>query len=162
MQVRVSELSTISSRRSLVISVGAALLCIIGTVCVINPVFYINDDAALHSILSGSVSGVPDAHAIYINYLICIPVVLLYQSIPQVPWFLICLELALLLACTALNYVIIRFAGRFTFEGVVALDLGGGSLFCFYSISPSFGQMLFSRTIRFVQPYYAEDRFASI
>lgn len=46
-----------------------------------------NDDRYITSILSGVITGSPDAHVIYVNYLLSFPLMLLYQITTNVPWY---------------------------------------------------------------------------
>ena len=38
--------------------------------CVVKPVYYLNDDVTMRSIVSGACTGVPDGHAVYMLSLI--------------------------------------------------------------------------------------------
>lgn len=49
--------------------------------------FEINDDKCITEILCGRLTGVPDAHTVYVNYLLSLPLSLLYRAVPTVPWF---------------------------------------------------------------------------
>lgn len=49
--------------------------------------FETNDDRYITSILSGVITGSPDAHAIYVNYLLTFPLSLLYRITIKVPWY---------------------------------------------------------------------------
>ena len=49
--------------------------------------FETNDDRYITSILSGVITGSPDAHAIYVNYLLTFPLALLYRITTNVPWY---------------------------------------------------------------------------
>ncbi len=49
--------------------------------------FETNDDRYITSILSGVITGSPDAHAIYVNYLLTFPLSLLYRITAKVPWY---------------------------------------------------------------------------
>ncbi|MCD7842016.1 MAG: hypothetical protein LUG56_06045 [Lachnospiraceae bacterium] len=49
--------------------------------------FETNDDRIFVEFLSGSLTGSPDAHAIYLNYLLSWPLMVLYRVTPSVPWY---------------------------------------------------------------------------
>lgn len=49
--------------------------------------FETNDDRYITSILSGVITGSPDAHVIYVNYLLALPLSLLYRITTMVPWY---------------------------------------------------------------------------
>ena len=67
------------------LSVSAALLAIVW--CRTCIYFETNDDRYIASILSGAVTGSPDAHVIYMNYLLSLPLSLLYRFTVEVPWY---------------------------------------------------------------------------
>lgn len=50
------------------------------------PVFYLNDDVTMRSILSGAYTGVPDGHAVYMQYPLTGGLALLYRIAGFVPW----------------------------------------------------------------------------
>lgn len=50
-------------------------------------VFVSNDDIFLQAILSGSLTGEPDAHAIYILYPLAWTIALFYRLLPEVNWY---------------------------------------------------------------------------
>lgn len=49
--------------------------------------FETNDDRYLISILSGVLTGEPDAHGIHVNYLLSAPLSMLYRITTRVPWY---------------------------------------------------------------------------
>lgn len=49
--------------------------------------FETNDDKFIADILSGTLTGEPDAHTIYVNYLLSYPLSLLYHVSVQIPWY---------------------------------------------------------------------------
>lgn len=49
--------------------------------------FETNDDKFITEILSGSLGGRPDAHVVYVNYLLTLPLSLLYRILPHIPWY---------------------------------------------------------------------------
>ncbi len=66
--------------------------------------FETNDDRIFVEFLSGSLTGSPDAYAIYLNYLLSFPLMLLYRVLPGVPWYGLFL---IAMHCVAL-YLIIK------------------------------------------------------
>lgn len=62
-----------------------------------SPVFYLNDDVTMRSIMSGAYTGTPDAHAVYMKYPLTYLLSLCYRLTDVVPW----LEI-FFYACTAL------------------------------------------------------------
>ena len=56
----------------------AAFLC--------RPVFYLNDDVTMRSILSGIYTGVPDGHVVYMKYPLTGMLSLLYRLTDKLPW----------------------------------------------------------------------------
>lgn len=50
------------------------------------PVFYLNDDVAMRSILSGAYTGTPNGHAVYMKYPLTGVLALLYRICGLVPW----------------------------------------------------------------------------
>lgn len=49
--------------------------------------FETNDDVYITAILSGVITGQPDAHVIHVNYLLALPLALLYRITVNVPWY---------------------------------------------------------------------------
>ncbi len=66
--------------------------------------FETNDDRFITEILSGAVTGEPEAHVVYVNYLLSLPLSLLYRLWGQIPWYGGLLLLLHLTACGALFY----------------------------------------------------------
>lgn len=64
----------------------ALLLIMIMVACLVQPVFYLNDDVTMRSILSGAYSGTPDGHAVYMQYPLTGLLALLYRIVPVIPW----------------------------------------------------------------------------
>lgn len=83
------------------------LLLMIVVGCLIRPVFYLNDDVTMRSILSGAYTGTPDGHAVYMQYPLTGLLALLYQIIPVVPWmdlfFCGCIWLCMVLVAGSLE-----------------------------------------------------------
>lgn len=53
----------------------------------VTPIFYNNDDWYLNQLISGELTGVPEAHLVHIGYLSGIMLSLLYRFIPIIPWY---------------------------------------------------------------------------
>lgn len=51
-----------------------------------GPVFYLNDDVTMRSILSGSYTGTPDGHAVYMKYPLAGILSILYGVVGEIPW----------------------------------------------------------------------------
>ncbi len=49
--------------------------------------FETNDDVTIASILSGVITGEPEPHVVYVNYLLSLPLSLLYRMTVHVPWY---------------------------------------------------------------------------
>lgn len=58
----------------------------IGLTIIKTPVFYLNDDVTMRSILSGAYTGTPDGHAIYMQYPLTGGLAFLYDIMPFIPW----------------------------------------------------------------------------
>ncbi len=65
----------------------AAGIVVIVAMLLYPPVFYLNDDVTMRSILSGAYTGVPDGHAVYMKYPLTGILALLYKVMHFVPWF---------------------------------------------------------------------------
>jgi len=67
-------------------------------------VYLTNDDMYLQAIVSGEISGIPDAHMIYSNYIIGLILSSLYKALPSIPWYGLYLEGSIALCiCLLLN-----------------------------------------------------------
>ncbi len=72
---------------------GRKWLCI-GTLFIVTvvliilsaPVFYLNDDVTMRSILSGAYTGTPDGHAVYMQYPLSGVLAILYRVVGFIPW----------------------------------------------------------------------------
>ena len=65
-------------------------LTIVSAVVITSQFTYLcdtNDDVLLRSIVSGTFTGMPDAHLIYIMYPLGLILKALYQLSPNVPWY---------------------------------------------------------------------------
>ena len=73
------------NRSFLITGLTAVVFLGIGLLC---PLMYdLNDDVTLRSILSGSYTGSPDGHAVYMKYPLTGLISLLYRACRPVPWF---------------------------------------------------------------------------
>ncbi len=65
-----------------------ATLFIVTVVLIIlsTPVFYLNDDVTMRSILSGAYTGTPDGHAVYMQYPLTGVLAMLYRVAGFMPW----------------------------------------------------------------------------
>ena len=61
------------------------VLVIAGATC--PQIFYLNDDLMIRKILNGTYTGIPDGHAIYLQYPLTGLLALLYKVLPIVPWY---------------------------------------------------------------------------
>lgn len=61
--------------------------------------FSINDDRFMGELLSGSITGSPESHLVYIHYLLSLPLSLLYRVSTSIPWFGLMLLFFHLLSC---------------------------------------------------------------
>lgn len=52
-----------------------------------NFIFETNDDRIISEILSGAMTGSPESHVIYVNWLLSYPLSLLYRISARVPWY---------------------------------------------------------------------------
>lgn len=68
-----------------------------------RPVFAINDDLGLYSVLSGAYLGYPDAHVSFMEYPFSWMLASLYKLCKTIPWYGIVLE-GILLLCVLLGY----------------------------------------------------------
>ncbi len=67
-----------------------------------------NDDVALMSIVSGLMTGQPDAHLVFTNALIGLPLAALYRSFGNIEWYSLYLYAVQFIAMTAVAGAIIR------------------------------------------------------
>lgn len=70
--------------------------------------FYTNDDSAIQSLLSGAQTGYPNPNMMFLNYLLCRVLVLLYTVLPGPAWYLIMLETFQFLVLTSWSYLVLR------------------------------------------------------
>lgn len=89
--------------------------------------FETNDDKYITEILTGTFSQGPEAHTVFVNYLLSLVWAWLYRMVSFVPWYggsLILFEWA---ACTCINYAILKTAD--SWAGAVARHAG---YLCFF------------------------------
>ncbi len=65
---------------------GVVLTAMVIGMVLCPPVFYLNDDVTMRSILSGAYTGTPDGHAVYMMYPLSGVLALLYRLMGFVPW----------------------------------------------------------------------------
>ena len=70
--------------------------------------FETNDDRYISEILSGVLTGNPEAHTSYVNYLLCLPLTLLYRITGAVSWYGIMLLLSQIICYTLFFYILFR------------------------------------------------------
>ncbi len=61
------------------------VLVVAGATC--PQIFYLNDDLMIRKILNGTYTGMPDGHAVYMQYPLTGLLALLYRILPIVPWY---------------------------------------------------------------------------
>lgn len=66
------------------------LLLMVAATLLYSPVFYLNDDVTMRSILSGAYTGTPNGHAVYMQYPLTGLLALLYRLLPMCPWMELC------------------------------------------------------------------------
>ena len=67
------------------------ILSLVGIVTLLKPpVFYLNDDVTMRSILSGTYTGTPDGHAVYMQYPLTGLLALSYKLCGSLPWLELC------------------------------------------------------------------------
>lgn len=80
---------------------GLVLAIFIGIGILCPMVFYLNDDVAIRSILSGGYTGTPDGHGIYMKYPLTGIISLLYGLAGSIPWFSLMLSGCFVLSASA-------------------------------------------------------------
>lgn len=77
----------------------------------LSPVFYLNDDVTMRSILSGAYTGIPDGHAVYMQYPLTGILALLYRVTAFIPWFELfftaCITVCMVLVAEEFRYPVI-------------------------------------------------------
>lgn len=85
--------------------------------------FQTNDDRLIGEILSGALTGTPDAHTVCVNWLLCLPLSWLYKYFPGVPWYGLTLLLFCFLVCCVLLYGLLNW-GNNLWQWACLLGLG--------------------------------------
>lgn len=88
--------------------------------------FETNDDKFITEILSGTLSGKPDAHAIHINYLLAWPLSLLYRISTDIPWYG-----GMLVICHFLVYIALLQSIWSKARSILEFILLGGMVCCY-------------------------------
>lgn len=73
--------------RSWGLTAAAVFLALYVTGILFPMMFYLNDDVTMRNILSGTYTGVPNGHAVYMKYPLTGLISMLYRLFGQVPWF---------------------------------------------------------------------------
>lgn len=76
--------------------------------------FETNDDRYISEILSGTLTGSPEAHTTHVNYLLCLPLMLLYRITGSVAWYGWMLVLCQIFCYTVLCYLFLKKWGFFS------------------------------------------------
>lgn len=89
-----------------------ALIIVTGIAIVLRPpVFYLNDDVTMRSILSGAYTGTPDGHAVYMQYPLTGFLAILYRVAGGVPWlevfFTLCIVACMILLASRFEQPVI-------------------------------------------------------
>ncbi|MBR3825829.1 MAG: hypothetical protein IKJ39_11615 [Lachnospiraceae bacterium] len=66
--------------------IGTLFIVTVVLIILSTPVFYLNDDVTMRSILSGAYTGTPDGHAVYIQYPLSGVLAILYRVVGFMPW----------------------------------------------------------------------------
>lgn len=74
-------------RKRIAFIAGGVFLVLLAAGLLFPMTYYLNDDVTMRSILSGSYTGVPDGHAVYMKYPLTGLIVLLYRIKREIPWF---------------------------------------------------------------------------
>ncbi|MCD7805859.1 MAG: hypothetical protein LUH19_00785 [Lachnospiraceae bacterium] len=69
------------------LTAGMVILFVIIIFATVGIYYETNDDRIIAEFLSGSMTGEPDAGAIYLNYLLSYPLMLLYRMTTGIPWY---------------------------------------------------------------------------
>lgn len=66
--------------------IGTLFIVTVVLIILSTPVFYLNDDVTMRSILSGAYTGTPDGHAVYMQYPLSGVLAILYRVVSFMPW----------------------------------------------------------------------------
>lgn len=68
-------------------SIAAGVVMLLAVALKAGIYFQTNDDRIISEVLSGAAGSSPDAHVVYVNYLLALPLSLLYRITGTVPWY---------------------------------------------------------------------------
>lgn len=74
-------------KRNGLLSLAVAGGLMIAALAVTGIYFQTNDDKCITEILAGTFAEGPDAHTVYVNYLLSLPLSLLYRVTARIPWY---------------------------------------------------------------------------
>lgn len=89
--------------------------------------FETNDDRFIAEVLSGALGGVPEAHVVYVNYILSYPLSLLYKLCGGVPWYGLMLLWFQILVYTALFHSVCS-RGKTLADRVMAVGFIGSCI----------------------------------
>lgn len=75
------------------LAAGVTAVFVLLSIWAVGVYFETNDDRCITEILAGIIAPEEDAHAVYINYLLALPLTVLYRFASSVPWYGACLIL---------------------------------------------------------------------
>jgi hypothetical protein len=114
--------------RQLLVAALITAACFIWTYARIGIVYYINDDVGMQRIASGSMTGVSDAHLIYIKYVLGWVISGLYRAETGVDWYGLTM-LGFMYGCLALIlFRALQFASTIRQQGIVVTAVVVGYL----------------------------------
>lgn len=87
MEKRQGNKRTKEENRKVLLAAGICLLWLAVVRKTLGICFETNDDKFIAEILSGALTGEPESHAVYLNYLLSAPLALLYRITTAVPWY---------------------------------------------------------------------------
>jgi hypothetical protein len=116
------------SKRTFVISIGAAIIGLLGFSILTPGIYAYNDDAMMLSIVSGGYTGTPDGHMIYMAYPLSGLMALLYRLIRGIPWFPLFITSCYGAAAAGIWYRLLPQKGKARHRLLTAGLLLGGSL----------------------------------
>ena len=98
----------LTQRKSLLKSPGFISSAIVIAIYLIMCIFYKislgSDDVAIQNILCGNMTGTPDGHVIFINYMLCFVISSLYKILPIVNWYSFILVCSITLSLCTIIY----------------------------------------------------------
>lgn len=96
-------------------------------------VFSTNDDKLMQDILSGSISGTPDSHAIFLNYTFSLLISYGYKMIPYINWYGVILVALIFVASVWILEILVRSFASVKEVIVCILLFTGLFIYFFYS-----------------------------